>query len=425
MPHAFWFHCFAASLLWGTATASILRGSRIVRSDDRLSGRGAPGVQSNATGVIASIAANASGQRSFDDELNPATQEDMCDVAGQYAAQPSLCLDGHDRFAPSSLLAAVPGFLVTWAAMKSAFMGAQCCMGVNHLFAVYHAVSTLQPPVIIESGVAAGHTTWLLRRIRPDARIFSIDPGDPLVSYSGVTGIFGFRDPSPATTYLTGPKFQDLSQARWDLLIPDPAVRARTFVLLDDHQSTVERVAMLQRWGFRYIFYEDNYPFNVATSADAMTCPLLTSVQLPRTYSSVMIGDAYSPNAMCAPVPAGTLQVLHKDRFGKLCKFISLKEHAANLAYFRSAIKSYYEYPALFSPCEGLHREPVLGHDVSTLAARGLPLPEVELWRYGHLHPPLIELKPVPLAAVAGQLAAAIAAADAFALRVAQGLQVV
>ena len=37
-------------------------------------------------------------------------------------------------------LAEVPGFLVTWAAMKSAFMGAQCCMGVNHLFAVYHAV---------------------------------------------------------------------------------------------------------------------------------------------------------------------------------------------------------------------------------------------------------------------------------------------
>jgi hypothetical protein len=241
------------------------------------------------------------------------------------------------------------------------------------------------------------------------------------VSYSGITGITGYRDPSPATTYLTGTAFQDLSQARWDILIPDPAVRARTFVLLDDHQSTTERVVMLQRWGFRYIFYEDNYPFSVATSADAFTCPL---IQLPRTYTSVMMGDAYSPNVMCAPVPAGTKQVLHKDRFGKLCKFISLQEHAANLAYFRSAIKSYYEYPALFSPCEGLHRAPVLGRDVSTLAARGLPLPEVELWHYGHLHPPLIELKPTPPALVAGQLAAAIAAADAFALRVAQGLQV-
>lgn len=423
MPHAFWLHCIAASVLWGTATSSILRGSRSVRLDSRLSGPDAPGVQSNATGVVVSIAANSnsSRQRSFDDELKPATEEDMCGVLVQYAAQPSLCPVGHDRFALPSLQAAVPGFLSVWKAMKAAFP-VQCCMGVNHLFAVYHAVSTLKPPVIIESGVAAGHTTWLLRRIQPAARIFSVDPGDPLVSYPGVTGVYGFRDPSPATTYLTGPAFQDLSQARWDLLIPDPAMRARTFVLLDDHQSTVERVVMLQRWGFRYIFYEDNYPFSVATSADSMTCPL---IQLPRTYSSVMIGDAYSPNAMCAPVPAGTTQVLHKDRFGKLCKFITLPEHAANLAYFQSAIKSYYEYPALFSPCVGLHREPILGHDVNTLAARGLPLPKKELWRYGHLHPPLIELKPVAPAAAAGQLAAAIAAADAFALRVAQGQQVI
>jgi len=314
------------------------------------------------------------------------------------------------------LKAAVPGFVAQWTAMKAQFPQ-QCCMGVNHLFAVYHAVSALQPLAIIESGVAAGHTTWLLRRLAPTARIFSLDPGDPVVNYPGLSGIQGYRDPSPATTYLTGPAFQDLSAARWDVLIPDPVVRARTFVLLDDHQSTVERIKMLRRWGFRNIFYEDNYPFNVATSADTFTCPLLT---FPRTYASVMVGDAYSPNTMCAPVPEGTKQVLYKDRFGKVCKWITLPEHKTNLAFLQASMLSYYEYPALFSACEGV-RETVL----SDLGAWGLPLPDHELWFYGHLHPPLIQLKPLQPAEVNVQLAAAIQAADLFTLRVSQGLQAV
>ena len=63
---------------------------------------------------------------------------------------------------------------------------------------------------------------------------------------------------------------------------------------------------MLQRWGFRHLFYEDNYPFNMATSADKYTCPNLPPAILPRTYTIHPIGDAYSPNSMCQPVPPGT-----------------------------------------------------------------------------------------------------------------------
>lgn len=357
----------------------------------------------------------------FSAGLAQPSEAEMCEIASQYTPQPSLCTLGHDRISTNALVASIPAFSQTLALMRSTFAGVQCCMGINHLFAVYSAVQEVQPLAVLESGVAAGHTTWLLRHLLPSAPIFSLDPGDPVLSYQPAGGIVGYRDPSPLTTYLVGTTFLDLAQARWDLLIPDPAVRARTFVLLDDHQSTTERVRMLRRWGFRYIFYEDNYPFGVATSADQVTCPQLPPTR-PRTYASRMHGDSYSPNTMCAPVPAGTVDVLYKDRFGKVCKVISLQEHQANVAYFQSVLASYYEFPALFSTCASA-RSPLLSE--AQLVAFGLPLPWQEIWHYGHLHPPLMELKPNAPAAVAGELAAAIVAATTFATDVAAGRQVV
>merc|ERR1719399_2004067 len=146
-------------------------------------------------------------------------------------------------------------------------------MGVNHMFSVFHALRTLKPYAVIESGVAAGHGTMLIRKtVGPGVPIFSLDPGDPLVSYPGNAGIQGWKDFSPFTHYMTGLQFQDLAVARWDVLIPDPAKRARTLVILDDHQSSVERLKMLRKWGFRWVFYEDNYPFNYATSDDKYSC---------------------------------------------------------------------------------------------------------------------------------------------------------
>lgn len=352
------------------------------------------------------------------------TQAEMCAVAAQYNPGPTLCPlgAGQMRFPLPTMQARIAGFVETWAAMQKEFP-VQCCMGVNHLFAVYHAVTELQPPVVIESGVAAGHTTWMLRRLLPAARIFAHDPTGPATyaKEDNMAVARGWIDENPNTTYLTQENFQDLARARWDELIPDAADRARTFVLLDDHQSSVERIKMLRRWGFRHLFYEDNYPFNMATSADKYTCPNLPPAILPRTYTIHPIGDAYSPNSMCQPVPPGTTSVLYKDRFGTLCTVITLQAHVANLAFLQASMKSYFEYPALFSPCAAATRPTVLA--TTPPAALGLP-PAVlppggggDLWFYGHYHPALIELHPVidPDA----ELAAAIAAAD----KVAESLQ--
>jgi hypothetical protein len=235
-------------------------------------------------------------------------------------------------------------------------------------------------------------------------------------------GIQGYHDPSSGTVYLTGTAFQDLSAVRWDQLIPDPAVRAKALVILDDHQSTIERVKMLRRWGFVDVFYEDNYPFRVATSRDRFTCPKIATLQ--RTFTKALFGDAYSPNTMCGPLPAGATEVLEKDRFGKVCRILTIAQHKANVAYFQGVLDWYFEYPALFRDCPGAKR-PSLIADATQLATLGLPTESEEIWGYGHLHPPLMRFKPVPPAKANAELQTAIRLAVKFSQDVASGTQVV
>lgn len=321
-------------------------------------------------------------------------EEMQCDILRQFSITPSLCSKQNNRIGQNTLVKYLHEFKYVWAAFQQAMPGPKpfCCMGINHRFAIYAAVKEVKPLAIIESGVASGRTTWLLRTAAgPSVPIFSIDVGDPVAMY----GFQGWRDSSPNAHYMVGAAFQDLSLARWDSLIPDPKIRARTLVILDDHQSSIERLKMLRRWGFRYVFYEDNYPYGVATSADTKTCRSMPD--LPRTFTSLLHGDAYSPNAVCAPLPqsaAALGRILHKDRFGHKCKWISRGQHANNVKWFQQHIKSYYEFPQIFSRCKGLKRQPLLGSDVNLLEDFGFPQPEGELWNYGHLYPALIELKP-------------------------------
>jgi hypothetical protein len=410
---AIWLLCHLARSFHLRLPAAGLSGNSSGNTSELLRAHGAlplPGAASNRTPVFTSFGVHG--------EFVPMKVE-QCDIARQYAAAPTFCTKGMDRF--GDLAPHIAGFAQLWAQMKTAFVGAPCCMGINHLFAVYHAVLTLQPPVIIESGVAAGHTTWLLRKLAPNAVIFCLDPADSSSYQVQTQGIQGYHDPY-GTTYLTGPLFQDLSAARWDQLIPDPAMRAKTLVILDDHQSTIKRVQMLRRWGFVDIFYEDNYPFRVATSHDRFTCPQLATLQ--RTFTKSLFGDAYSPNTMCGPLPAGTKDILEKDRFGKVCKVLTVEQHKANVALFQGVLDWYYEYPALFRDCPGAKR-PSLITDTAQLALLGLPTESEEIWGYGHLHPPLMRLKPVPPGKAIAELQTAIRLAVKFTQDAATGAQLV
>jgi hypothetical protein len=59
------------------------------------------------------------------------------------------------------------------------------------------------------------------------------------------------------------------------------------------------------------------------------------------------------------------------------------------------------------------------------LAASGLPTESEEIWGYGHLHPPLMRLKPVPPASAQAELQTAIRLALKFTQDAAIGAQVV
>lgn len=344
----------------------------------------------------AAIARSAAIGRNATAGNNIPGQMQQCNIIGQFAAEPSLCKMGNDRFTWADMTAHIPVFLNQFK-IQQMHLPSHCCMGVNHMFALSFMIQALQPAFIIESGVAAGHQTFLLRLAAPDTPIISIDPVDPSVGYAAGTSFGHWKDPSGKTTYLTGPAFKDLSELDFNLYIPDLATRARTLIILDDHQSSVERLRLLQRWGFKWAFYEDNYPLLVATSNDQFTCLNLGNTMV-RDFPVIdyAFGDAYSPNAVCgAPLPAIVPMVLYKDLFGTKCKYITPAQHNQAVAYYQNNVAAYFEFPALFTACTTT-RPPLLGQDPSILVTHGLPTIEMELWNYGHLFPPFIELAGTP-----------------------------
>lgn len=331
--------------------------------------------------------------------LNQSKTQDIkqqCNILSEYGSGPSECTKGSDHWDNPALLEEVPGFVAMLAEQKKALGPIHCCMGLNHMFALYTLVKKLKPAVIIESGVAAGHQTWMLRYSSvPYTPMFSIDPGDPAVSYSSARpGSFtGYKDPTGWTRYFTQAAFKDFSEIEWDKFIPDPEMRANTLVILDDHQSCVSRFKAMQKWGFRWAFYEDNYPFKVSTSNDAWTC-VKNGPEIPRTFpvADYAFGDAYSPNAVCgAPLAPEVSSILYKDKFGDKCTYISREQHGEALTWLNQNMDVYFEFPALFTACK-VKRPPLLGSDQTKLASFGLPPVAMEIWTYGHLFPAFVEL---------------------------------
>lgn len=330
------------------------------------------------------------------------TPEQQCNIISEFGRMPLMCMKGHDRFGRAELKKHIPQFMDFWR-LQQQILPNHCCMGVNHMFALHFLVSTLQPSVIIESGVAAGHQTFMLRNTaRHGTRIFSIDPGDPAMSYPKFAGGIGhWKDDSGFTTYLTGASFQDFAAINWGALIPDPGVRANTLVVLDDHQSCIERVKVLRAWGFKWAFYEDNYPFMVATSADPYTCANLgNTIVRDFPIAKFAFGDAYSMNAVCGgPLPEKTSNFIIKDRFGTSCTVATRQDQLLNVQYLREQMEVYFEFPVLYTPCKS-PRPPLLDASTTDLVSLGLPTVETELWHYGHLFPSFVELTkpsvPVP-----------------------------
>jgi len=108
------------------------------------------------------------------------------------------------------------------------------------MFWVYYIVKTINPDLIVESGIYKGQSTWLLEQAAPNAKIISIDPKLNSREYI-----------SPKVCYYT----RDFSQINFGDISNLVAL-----CFFDDHQNALSRVKQAYEKGFEHLIFDDNYP---------------------------------------------------------------------------------------------------------------------------------------------------------------------
>lgn len=176
-------------------------------------------------------------------------------------------------------------------------------MQLDHSFALWYILKRVAPKAVIENGVFQGHSTWLIRKALPSAKIFSFDPLTNVV----------WRDNSTLTTYYIGPGFRDFAHIRWgDIVNPN-----ETLLFFDDHQAHVKRIFQALTFGFKHVIFEDNYKG----------------------------GDFYSLKEMCDPQLKAP--IIFREMWGGTHRVISSKEHALYVELMNATLLTYYEFPPI------------------------------------------------------------------------------
>lgn len=113
-------------------------------------------------------------------------------------------------------------------------------MGLNHSWATWFLLRTLQPRLVVESGVYRGHSTWLIEQAVPSATVYSLDPDLTNRMYI-----------SPRAHYSN----TDFSEFDWSTVDTSDA-----FCFFDDHQNAYKRLVHMSWFGFHRAIFEDNWP---------------------------------------------------------------------------------------------------------------------------------------------------------------------
>ncbi len=137
-----------------------------------------------------------------------------------------------------ALLELLPAFAELYAARPIAVNDGG--MHFNHAFAAFALARHLAPPVIIESGVWKGQSTWLFEQACPQATLFCLDPNPDVRQYT-----------SPRAEYRT----DDFALLDWSHIARETAL-----CFFDDHQNCFQRLVEMKWWGFRRAIFEDNFP---------------------------------------------------------------------------------------------------------------------------------------------------------------------
>ena len=112
--------------------------------------------------------------------------------------------------------------------------------GFHNAFWLWLFVRSLNPNLIVESGVWKGHTTWLLEQACPKAKIVGFDINLSRLEYSGGNAEFYEHD---------------WSEYRFPNVDPE-----RSFVFFDCHVNHAKRIHEARDRGFRHLIFDDNPP---------------------------------------------------------------------------------------------------------------------------------------------------------------------
>lgn len=279
---------------------------------------------------------------------------------------PELCPPGrtHPLWTKSAMQAALRNFSHLYALRPICVNN--WGVNANHAFALWFTVKMLKPRVVIHSGLLFGQSTWLIRMaLGPVPRMYALDPRHELNLHYIDRG---------RTTYMMGDHFQDFGEVDWGRLL-SPKERARTLVVLDDHQSVTRRIREVLAHGFSHVFWDDN----------------------PNEfYSSGFYIDMYSYNAVCSPLPPGLSNLAYRDQFGRESMNITVEAHQENVEYIRAKTDTYFEFPPVFDGCSRTSGDgaagPLLGN-ATRLLAFGLPPVARDPAHYDHMYPAYAKLR--------------------------------
>lgn len=116
-------------------------------------------------------------------------------------------------------------------------------MKAQHMFWVYYILKTINPKVIIESGIWYGQSSWLIEKVCPNSKIISIDPELDRIIY----------------------KSQNIDYRKKDFNEHDFTSELgndceNTLAFIDDHQNNYLRLKHAYKHNIRHLIFEDNYP---------------------------------------------------------------------------------------------------------------------------------------------------------------------
>ncbi len=131
-----------------------------------------------------------------------------------------------------------------------------CGIRINHALGLFLTVRHLKPTLIIESGVNAGQSTYIIRKASSTTKIWALDPLPEPICKQGKRWI----DDSKNTTYFTGEDFVDLGEFDYIGMIERKEIdRKKTLVFIDDHLDLFRRLPPFYKAGITHVLVEDNY----------------------------------------------------------------------------------------------------------------------------------------------------------------------